>query len=124
MQEQLLATGLSASLTPQQSQSITQKIADIRLSKSEMSRKIMQAESALGRPLTTEERGQLIGLKESKLTTKEVFNVSTGQLQFATEEQIAANPNLVPKQVGKGDEIKPAQRGPLALLYEWKIPVK
>ena len=108
--EQLLATGLSASLTPQQSQSITQKIADIRLSKSEMSRKIMQAESALGRPLTTEERGQLIGLKESKLTTKEVFNVSTGQLQFATEEQIAANPNLVPKQVGKGDEIKPAQR--------------
>ncbi len=43
---------------------------------------------------------------QNRLTTKEALNLDTGQLQFATEAQIAANPRLVPKAAGKEDSPK------------------
>jgi hypothetical protein len=47
--------------------------------------------------------------RDKQPTTKEVLNLDTGQLQFATEAQIAANPRLVPKGA-EGKELTSAQR--------------
>lgn len=101
---------LAQYLSPESQRSVRRSIETVLSSKEEMTRKIQQAEVAIGRRLSQDERLRLIGLgtKES-LTTKEVFNVATGKLQFATEAQIAADPNLVPKETAKPEKFTPAQ---------------
>lgn len=104
----LIDGGMNQFLSTEKQRSIRRSIETTRFNEGSMLRKIQQAEAALGRRLTVDERAQLIGLDVGGAipSTKEVFNLSTGQLQFATDEQIAVDPNLVPKEVGKAEEVK------------------
>lgn len=68
--EQLLSTGIGASLTPAQRQRVVQKIADVTVARTSMLRKVQQAELVVG-PLNAQQRARLVGLGTRLLSPEE-----------------------------------------------------
>jgi len=106
---------ISNALTPGTRESIRGQIAQIRFDQDEMARRFRDAESlakAAGVEFTPEMKRRFfelqLGFTEATATdlpkTKEAFNTATNQPQFATEAQIAEDPNLVPPRGGPKDE--------------------
>ncbi len=123
--EHLLATGLSASLTPQQNQSITQKIADIRQSKTEMSTKIAQTETILGRQLSPAERGRLIGLDQGFLKMQQLENVKGSPLTWEEKKAVfglaEAKPLVTIQNIGETSRAK-AEGEAMAKITTEQLP--
>jgi hypothetical protein len=101
--ENLISTaGLTKHLSTEEQASARKRLDGLRFARDEGIRKIAQAEAISG-PLPADVKLEILtGVRrtDEKLATKEVFNIETEQFQFATEEQIAADPNLVPKTAG------------------------
>lgn len=105
--------GLARHLAPDTRLDIRRRIETNQLSRDELSTKLSSAQAVRKSqglpPLSAEDISQVIDAElgidrqptAAAAKTKEVFNRSTGQLQFATETQIAADPNLVPSEVGE-----------------------
>lgn len=117
--------GLGRHLAPDTRLDIRRRIETNQLSRDALSTKLSTAQALRKSeglpPLSADDISQVIdaelGISReppvAAAKTKEVFNRSTGQLQFATETQIGADPNLVPSEVGavaKPAVIKPSER--------------
>lgn len=98
----------SGSLSPEKQRQISNSINTIKFNRGAGLRKIQEAEGILGRTLTTDERAQFAGLKPPKLI--QAFNTETNQFQFATEDEILSDENLVPKEAGKEGNLSSKQQ--------------